>query len=643
MSRADTLGTAVFPLLLATLLLAAIGCGRSASGGAPRRIVPTFTRDVAPVVFERCSPCHRPGQQAPFALLTYEDVRMRAAQIATVTRTRAMPPWLPEPGYGEFADDRRLRDDEIELVDRWVRAGAIEGDAADLPRTPQWAEGWRLGTPDLIVEMKEPFTLPGGGADVFRNFVLPVELSSGRYVRAVEFHPGNPRIVHHAVINVDPTRASRRLDEEDPRPGFDGMSVEASRGPDGRFLGWTPGKVPTVEPPGMAWRLERGSDLIVQLHLLPTGTPETIRASVGLFFTDAPPTATPFLLKLGSKTNEIRADDKAYTINDRYVLPVDVDALGVYPHAHYLATDMRGSARLPDGTTRWLIRIKAWDFHKQDQYRYAAPIFLPRGTVVTMQYTYDNSDDNRHNPHHPPERVIYGPRSSDEMGDLWIQVRPRQPADAAVLARDAAERDARGNIAAAELMVRRAPGDAGHHNFLGASYLQIGRLADGIGQLEEAIRLRPRYAEAHNNLGGALLSQGRLADAIGHFRQAIAANPRYDRVHFNLANALSAADRHNEAAAEFRRALAINPEFAEAHNNLGVLLGGQRRFDEAVQHFEQALAVNPQYADAHNNLGLALGSLGRKADAIAHFRRALEIRPDYADARSNLSLVEIGR
>jgi tetratricopeptide (TPR) repeat protein len=320
-----------------------------------------------------------------------------------------------------------------------------------------------------------------------------------------------------------------------------------------------------------------------------------------------------------------------------------VDALGVYPHAHYLATDMQVSAALPDGTTRWLIRIKAWDFHKQDQYRYASPVFLPRGTVLTMQYTYDNSDGNRHNLHTPPQRVTYGPRSSDEMGDLWIQVRPRRPEESAVLARDAAERDARANVAAAELMVQRAPGDAGYRNFLGASYLQVGRVSDGFAQLQEAIRLRPHYAEAHNNLGSALVSLGRIADAIGHFRQALAANPRFDRVHFNLANALNAENRHDAAAAEFRRALAINPDFAEAHNNLGVILGSQRRFDEAVLHFEQALAVHPAYAEAHNNLGLALGSLGRKTEAITHFQRALAIRPDYADARSNLSMVETGK
>lgn len=599
----------------------------------------TFHKDIAPIILDHCATCHRPGQFAPFSLLTYADVAKRVQQIAAVTKSRRMPPWLPEPGYGEFVNVRRLRTDQLEIIEQWGRDGALEGNPSNSPSTPQWPEEWQLGEPDLVVDMPQPFTLPASGPDVFRNFVIPVPVASTRYVRGVEFRPGNPRIVHHATILIDRTRSSRRLDAEDPGPGYDGMLSEGASSPDGHFLGWTPGRAPTAEPVDMSWGLERGSDLVVQLHLMPTGKPETIRSSLGLFFTDTPPARVPFMVKLGSKTIDISAGTKAYSIQDTYVLPMDVDALSVYPHAHYLAKDMKGFATLPDGTVKWLIWIKDWNFSWQDQYRYGTPLFLPKGTVLTMQYTYDNSADNARNPHHPPRRVTYGPRSSDEMGDLWLQVLPRNSADVGILTADFVQRELHANVAAAEMMVQVIPNDAGRHNFLGTAYLQIGRVQEAMAHLEEALRLKPDYAEAHANLGSALRAQRRLPEAIRHFRMALRIKPQDDRVQFNLANALNEGGQPDDAIRHFRQALTINPDLAEAHNNLGVALGSRRRLDEAIGHFEQALAINPDYPDAHNNLSIALGAQGKFDDAIGHVRRALEIRPDYADAQNNLSLL----
>ena len=597
----------------------------------------TFNKDVAPIVFQHCSPCHRPGHVAPFALLTYDDVKRRAAQIATVTADRRMPPWLPEPDYGLFQDERRLRDDQIAIIQQWVQDGTREGDAGELPAAPPArAEGWQLGRPDLIVEMPEPYTLQPHGSDVFRNFVIPLTLSSARYVRAVEFQPGNQHVVHHGVIGIDRTRSSRRFDQEDPEPGYGDRLSEGVQSPEGHFLGWTPGKTPVMEPADMAWRLDRGTDLVVQLHLLPGDHPEVIRASVGLFFTDGPPTRVPVLVKLGSKSIDIPAGEAAYTITDTYVLPADVDVLAVYPHAHYLAREMRGFATLPDGTTTGLIWIKDWDFNWQDEYRYADPVFLPKGTVVTMRYVYDNSEGNAQNPHRPPRRVGYGPHSSDEMGDLLFQVVPRNSADARVLAKDHIERELRANIAGAELRVTVAPQDAGALNWLAASYLQAGRIQEAMPHLEEAIRLRPRYGEAYYNLGSALQVQGGLVEAIRHFREAARLRPEDDRVHLKLANALNASGAVDEAIQHYRRTLAINPESAEAHNNLGVALGSQQKLEEAILHFQQALVIRPDYAEVHNNLGIMLRAQGNVAEAIDHFQRALELRPDDASARENL-------
>ena len=641
---------AVAPWLLISLSLFA-GCDLSVTDSrrapaADRQSPLTFNKDVAPIVFERCSPCHRPGHLAPFALLTYEDVKMRASQIATATAERRMPPWLPEAGYGRFSSERRLRDDQIEILQQWVEEGALEGDPADLSATPppMRADGWELGKPDVVAEMPEAYTLQPDGSDVFRNFVIPLTLSSTRYVRAVEFRPGNQHVVHHAVVGIDGTRSSRRLDQEDPQPGYDDRLAEGVQSPEGHFLGWTPGKVPVMEPSDMAWRLDRGTDLVIQLHLLPAERPETIRASVGLFLTDMPPTRFPVLIKLGSKAIDIPAGEPAYTITDTYVLPADVDVLAVYPHAHFLAKDMQGFATRPDGTRQWLIWIKDWDFNWQDEYRYAEPVFLPKGTVVTMRYVYDNSEANAQNPHRPPKRVRYGPHSSDEMGDLWFQVLPRNSADARVLAKDHVERELRASIAGAEEMVRATPENVEALNWLATSYLQAGRIQDAIPHLEQAIRLSPRYAEAYHNLGSALQAQGRLADAIRHFREAARLRPEDNRVHLNLANALNASGSVDEAIEHYLRTLALNPESAEAHNNLGIVLGSQQKLEEATLHFRQALAIRPDYADAHNNLGIALGAQGQIDEAIGHFRRALELRPEDPNARENLnSLLQLQR
>ena len=274
---------------------------------------PTFSKDIAPILFEQCAPCHRPGQPAPFSLLSFADAGPRADDIAEVTRDRHMPPWLPEPGHGEFIGERRLQPAAIEVIQRWVREGAAEGNPADLPRAPVWPDGWQLGQPDLVVTPREYIVRPGD-RDVFRNLVLPVSLPSHRFVRAIEFRPGTASLVHHAVISIDRTRAARRRDGVDGQPGYDGMITQGAQNPDGHFLGWTPGRGPIVAPAGMPWRLDAGSDLIVQLHLLPQKTPQTVRPSVGLFFSDTPPRHVPMMIKLGSKAIAIPAGERRYEI-----------------------------------------------------------------------------------------------------------------------------------------------------------------------------------------------------------------------------------------------------------------------------------------------------------------------------------------
>ncbi len=192
---------------------------------------PTFARDIAPIIYQNCASCHRPGQTAPFPLLTYDDVKKHARQIATVTQTRYMPPWPPQPGYGDFADERRLSDTQIRTISDWVRAGAPEGPASEIPPPPQFPSGWQLGPPDLILNASQPFMMPASGGDVFWNFIFKVDLPATRYVRAIEIRPGaSDRSVHHANVLLDRTGAALRL-ETSPGAGFPGMDLTLDRNP----------------------------------------------------------------------------------------------------------------------------------------------------------------------------------------------------------------------------------------------------------------------------------------------------------------------------------------------------------------------------------------------------------------------------
>ena len=279
--------------------------------------------------------------------------------------------------------------------------------------------------PTPIQEQTIP--LAAEGKDIYRNFLVPIPTTERRNVKALEFHPGNSKVVHHAFIEVDATRQSRHLADQVSPPGFDGMQLpESVQMPGGQMLGWQPGKPPYVSPDGLAWVLEPNSDLVLQLHLHPSGKPEPVRSTVGFYFTETAPTNTAFRINLQRSTIDIPPGAKDYSIENRYVLPVDVSLLRILPHTHYLGKELQGYAILPDGTKQWLIRIKNWDFNWQGDYRYAEPVFLPKGTTLVMHFTYDNSADNIHNPSQPPKRVRYGLQTTDEMGELWFQALPRE-------------------------------------------------------------------------------------------------------------------------------------------------------------------------------------------------------------------------
>lgn len=604
------------------------------SGSRP----PTFTRDVAPLLFTRCAGCHQPDGAAPFSLLTYADVRPRAARIAAVVQSRQMPPWKPDAGVAAFIGDRRLTDVEVALVGRWVREGAVEGNPSDLPAPPVSAGGWRNGPPDLVLQVPA-YALAGGGRDEFRNFVVPVPGAGLRYVRGLEFRPGGSH-VHHANIFVDPTATSWQLDEEDPLPGYDGVVPFTASFPDGHFLGWTPGQAAPPAPAGEGWRLQEGSSLLVQMHLMQGEEPARVQASIGLYFSPTAPVRTPAMLRLGRQNLDIPPGDAAYVTTDSYVLPVDAQVTAVQPHAHHRAKTVRAWADLPDGTSRDLIRISDWDFGWQDQYRYAAPFWLPKGTRVSAEYRFDNSAFNRRNPDSPPRHVLWGQRSSDEMADVWVQFFTRTDADLNLLAPDLRRKMVLEDVAGHELELRARPESAIVRNDLAVLYLELGRPAQAAVHFGEVVKRDPSSAVAHYNLAAALDGAGRLTEAVDEYAEAVTIDRRYVKALRGLATGLLVLGRSDQATVRFRDLLRLLPDDVEALNNLGYAQLASADVPGAVASLERAVALRPTYADAHFNLARALERTGRDADAVRHLRDALRSRVDWPPALIALAWIE---
>jgi mono/diheme cytochrome c family protein len=418
-------------ILIGVLLAAAIAAP-SAWHRASRPPVPTFSETIAPVIFGNCVSCHRPGQAAPFVLTSYEDVAKRAELIAKVTESRYMPPWKAVKGHGEFKDERRLTDEQIAAIREWVKGGAPRGDASKMPPLPTFTDGWQLGQPDLILEMPVSFTVPASGPDIYRNFAIPTGLTEDKWVRAVEYRPSARRAVHHALFSFVRGGAVAKLEGRGGRPGFGGAMPVAfipNFQPSGDLGAWSVGMSTREFPAGIARRLGKGSDLIVQLHFHPTGKQEVERSTVGIYFADGPPevrVATPAVPGFfGFLANiDIPPGDKAYTITAALPIGRDMRLLSITPHAHYLGKEVRADATLPDGTTKPLLWIQDWDFNWQDRYDYKEPILLPKGTRIDVSITYDNSADNPRNPCNPPRRVRWGLQSFDEMGSVAFLMLP---------------------------------------------------------------------------------------------------------------------------------------------------------------------------------------------------------------------------
>lgn len=386
----------------------------------------TYSRDIAPVLQEKCVECHREEGGAPFTLQSYRDASRRSRTILRVVEDRYMPPWHAIGGDIPLEGDRRLSEKQIDLFRSWVEAGKPEGDPTDLPPPKEFPSGWHLGEPDLVLEMSEGYELPGDGPDIYRNFVIPTGLTEEKFVTAFEFLPGSPEVVHHALLFIDSEGVARKANERDDEPGFEEMRAAAT----GRQIGgWVPGATPRPLPEGLAHRIPAGADLVIQMHFHLTGKPEVEQSKVALYFSDEPPTREYASLQIppvfGAFAGiDLKPEDGNVEIHDSFELPVPVHAFGAHAHAHYRGKSLRMEAKLPDGTSITLLNIPDWDMDWQEEYRFAEEVFLPAGTRLEVDVAWDNSTQSSDNPIVPPVRVSWGFESLDEMGSIDLFVIP---------------------------------------------------------------------------------------------------------------------------------------------------------------------------------------------------------------------------
>ena len=389
----------------------------------------TYTKDVAPIVNRSCVNCHRPGQVAPFALQTFAQARKHAADIVRVTDDRQMPPWHASTTEGgPFKDARVLPAADIATLAAWAEAGCPEGNPADAPPAGAYPSDWPLGPPDLVLKPSAAYALDADGRDELRVFVIPSGLTEGRWISALDFKPGNPKVVHHILAAFDTLGRARKLDEADPKPGyatFGGFGLV----PNGGLSGWAPGKAPRHLPDGVGRYLPAGADVLIQVHYHKSGKAEEDATAMGLYFARKPidklvrggmvvPPRGRFAFRPDLK---IPAGDANYEVRGTLTVAEDSHLLAVVPHMHWLGKDFLLTATRPDGSKATLIKVDRWDFNWQDTYEFESMIPLPAGTKVDMLAHFDNSAGNPANPSNPPKDARWGEQTTDEMCIGFLQ------------------------------------------------------------------------------------------------------------------------------------------------------------------------------------------------------------------------------
>lgn len=395
----------------------------------------TFSEHIAPIIYKKCSNCHRAGEIGPFPLTNFTEVKSRANLIKYVVEERYMPPWKPDPHYQNYQNENFLDEDEIRMIGDWVAAGTPQGDPSKEPGFPNFPSGSQIGTPDLTLSFSKSYIHRGSNKDEYRYFVLPTGLSEDKDLVALEMRPGNKQIVHHTLFWADETGLARAEDEKSPEYGFTPSGNTGFLGE--QLPGYVPGQKPNIFPEGMSQKIPKGSDLVLQMHYAPTAIDQTDSSVVNLFFAKKPAKRTVYN-KILLPTNLVNgpfviAANTVKEFHGVYKLPVDVSLLGIWPHCHLLGKSWKVYAKLPTGEEIPLIKIDDWDFNWQGGYYFKKLIVLPKGTEVHAFAVYDNTSNNPFNPNVPPKTITWGEGTSDEMYYLPLTYVFYQPGDEAVV------------------------------------------------------------------------------------------------------------------------------------------------------------------------------------------------------------------
>jgi mono/diheme cytochrome c family protein len=384
-------------LSLSILAVAAFCIVALANGpGDAKKAEVTFTKDVAPILFNNCVQCHRPGEIAPMSLLTYKDARPWARSIKEKIANRTMPPWHADPHYGEFLNDRKLSQKDIDTIVAWVDQGAKEGNAKDLPSAPQFLEGWNIGKPDVIFYLPQEYTVPASGVVEYKYFSVPTNFTEDKWIQAAEIRPGVRGVVHHIIVFAQNGTEPQRL-----------------------IVGYAPGEQPAVISKGLARKIPAGSKLVFQVHYTPNGTETKDRSYVGFIFAKEPPKAEVVTRPVLNAKFVIPAGDSNYQVESTYSFTQDAHIYSLMPHMHLRGKDFVFKITFPDGSSKILLSVPKYDFAWQTYYVLKEPLAAPKGTRIDCLAHFDNSEKNKYNPD-PTKEVRWGDQTWEEMMIGWM-------------------------------------------------------------------------------------------------------------------------------------------------------------------------------------------------------------------------------
>jgi mono/diheme cytochrome c family protein len=387
------------PALCAALIASAAAWAATTGATAP-----TYSREIARILNNRCVECHRAGEVAPMALTSYKEVRPWAKAIREQVATRSMPPWLADPAYGAFKNDRRLTQQEIDAISAWVAAGAPEGDPKDLPPPPQFESGWNIGKPDQVFDIGVDFDVPAQGVVPYKYFRVPTNFSEDKWVQAAEIRPDQRRAIHHIIVFIE-------------EPGKKGGVFSGEGG--SLLAGFAPGEPPHIWAPGTARLIKAGSTLVFQVHYTPNGTAVKDRSYIGLKFASQPPAYRAMTGRALNAAFKIPPGDPNYEVKSSWIAKQDIALIGLMPHMHLRGKDFKYTVVYPDGREETILSVPKYDFNWQLAYDLKQPLQLPKGTRIDCVAHFDNSPNNKYNPD-PTKEVKWGDQTWEEMMIGWF-------------------------------------------------------------------------------------------------------------------------------------------------------------------------------------------------------------------------------